>query len=252
LRAVPGGAVRPDDVDCLIVVTQNPDGYGLPQTSSIIHGRLRLSENCAAFDIGLGCSGFVYGLAVAKAFMEAQGLRCGLLCTADPYSKIIDENDRRTALLFGDAAAVTLLTGDPVWHIGRFDMGTSGSRGDVLEVSRHRNGKLYMDGRAVLAFCKDRVPHSILRALQLNGTTLDAIDRIVLHQGSRVVIDSIGEALGAPEKCMFYAADYGNTVSSSIPVILQQNVPSSDQRLLISGFGVGLSWASTVLTRSAA
>ena len=99
------GAARPEEVDCLVVVTQNPDGYGLPHTSARVHGKLGLPTSCAVFDLSLGCSGYVYGLSVITALMQAQGLRCGLLVTADPYSKIINPHDRNTSLLFGDAAA---------------------------------------------------------------------------------------------------------------------------------------------------
>lgn len=250
LKLFASGQITRRHVDCVIVVTQNPDGHGLPQTSSIVHGKLMLKEQCAAFDVGLGCSGYVYGLSIAKSFMEANGRSCGLLFTADPYSPIIDPNDRRTALLFGDAATVTLLTDRPQWSIGTFDMGTNGLQCKALEVRNKRDGKLYMDGRAVLNFSMAKVPTSIRNAVESNGLDLDQVDRIVLHQGSRVVVESIGEVLRAPEKVGFYVQDYGNTVSSSIPICLAENLSPSDQIVGISGFGVGLSWASTVLTRT--
>ncbi|MDR3416217.1 MAG: ketoacyl-ACP synthase III [Nevskia sp.] len=249
LKLFASGLASRSQVDCLIVVTQNPDGHGLPQTSAIVHGKLGLQERCAAFDIGLGCSGYVYALSIAKSFMEANGLSCGLLFTADPYSPIIDRDDRRTALLFGDAAAVTLLSDQPRWTIGRFDMGTIGGCGQALEVRLNRDGKLYMDGKAVLSFSVSKVPASLQNAVRLNGLTVDRIDRFVLHQGSRVVVESIGQALNAPEKVEFYAEDYGNTVSSSIPIALSQNLKPGDRHVAISGFGVGLSWASTVISR---
>ena len=243
------GAVQPDEIDCVIVVTQNPDAAGLPHTSAIVHGKLRLPEACAAFDVGLGCSGYVYGLSVARSFMEANGLRRGLLVTADPYSKVINEEDKRTALLFGDAAAVTLLSDQPRWRIGAFDFGTVGNRGDALEVRVSGDGKLHMNGRAVLAFSVGKVPESIRRALQRNGIGIEQIDRVVLHQGSRVVVEDIAKALRLEDRTEFYAQDYGNVVSSSIPIVLADQLQPSDRHVAISGFGVGLSWASTVLTR---
>ena len=112
--------VTPDDIDCVIVCTQNPDGKGLPHTSAILHEKLSLSLSCAVFDISLGCSGYVYGLSVIKSFMEANGFRKGLLFTADPYSKVMDHDDKKTATLFGDGATVTLLTEDPVFDFGKF------------------------------------------------------------------------------------------------------------------------------------
>jgi 3-oxoacyl-[acyl-carrier-protein] synthase-3 len=243
------GQVVRSEVDCVIVVTQNPDGCGLPQTSAIVHGKLGLPETCAAFDVGLGCSGYVYGLSIAKSFMEANGLRCGLLFTADPYSKIIDENDKRTALLFGDAATVTLLTDRPIWKIGKFDFGTQGAKFSAISRGDDGAGKLSMDGRGVLAFSMQQVPPSLHKAASSNALTLDQIDRFVLHQGSKVVVKNIGQRLKAESKTAFYAEEYGNTVSSSIPIVLSTNVPDEDRYIAISGFGVGLSWASTVLER---
>jgi 3-oxoacyl-[acyl-carrier-protein] synthase-3 len=243
------GLVRPEEIDCLMVVTQNPDGAGLPHTSAILHGKLKLPEHCAAFDIGLGCSGFVYGLSIARSFMEANGLKRGLLFTADPYSKVINEQDKRTALLFGDAAAVTLLSDQPLWQIGAFDFGTVGSRGDALEVRLTDDGKLHMNGRAVLAFSVGKVPDSIRRAMERNGIAGDQVDRVVLHQGSRVVVEDIARALRMQDRTGFYIQDYGNVVSSSIPIVLADQLQPDDRHVVISGFGVGLSWASTVLTR---
>lgn len=243
------GVVKREDIDFIMVVTQNPDAAGLPHTSAILHGKLRLPETCAAFDVGLGCSGYVYGLSIARSFMEANGLRRGLLFTADPYSKVINEQDKRTALLFGDAAAVTLLSDEPRWKIGAFDFGTVGNRGDALEVKVTDDGRLHMNGRAVLAFSVGKVPESIRRALQRNGVTEDQIDRVVLHQGSRVVVEDIAKSLRMEDRTGFYAQDYGNVVSSSIPIVLADQLQPDDRTVAISGFGVGLSWASTVLTR---
>ena len=114
-------------IQCLVLVTQNPDGGGLPHTSAIVHKKLGLPPRCFAFDISLGCSGFVAGLAAITGFMQMTGLTRGLLVTADPYSKIIDPEDRNTVLLFGDGAAATLISDAPVWAIGAFDCGTVGN-----------------------------------------------------------------------------------------------------------------------------
>lgn len=245
------GPVRREEIECLVVVTQNPDGHGLPQTSARVHAKLGLPAHCASFDVGLGCSGYVYGLSILRGFMESNGLRRGLLVTADPYSKIVDAEDKRTALLFGDAAAATLLGDDPVWRIGRFDFGTDGARADSLCVNPS-SGRLFMDGRAVLQFAMDVVPDSLRRAANLNGLTLNQIDRVVLHQGSRVVVENIGEALGLADRTGFFIEDYGNTVSSSIPIALADHLQPGDRHVALSGFGVGLSWASAVLTRARA
>jgi len=241
--------LAPADVECLIVVTQNPDGRGLPQTSALVQHKLGLSRSCASFDIGLGCSGYVYGLSVIRSFMEGNGMRRGVLVTADPYSKVIDPADKRTSLLFGDGASATLLTDEPAWRIGRFDFGTDGSRADSLRVDP-ASGRLSMDGRAVLQFSMNVVPESLRRVIALNCLVPESIDRIVLHQGSRVVVENIGLALDMQDRTGFYIRDYGNTVSSSVPIVLADHLCASDRHVAIAGFGVGLSWASTVLSRT--
>lgn len=173
-------AVERDRVDCLVAVTQNPDGRGLPHSSALVHARLGLEPDCAVLDIGLGCSGCVYGLSIVSSFMQANGLRQGLLITADPYSKIVDPDDKRTALLFGDGAAATLLNDRPRWRLGRFDFGTEGRRAGSLKVDAG-SGRLFMDGGAILQFSMGVVPRSLRRALDLNGPGPQQIDRMVLQ-----------------------------------------------------------------------
>ncbi len=244
------GAVKPEEIDCLVVVTQNPDDHGLPHVSARVHGKLGLARHCAAFDISLGCSGFVYGLAVITSLMNAQGLKRGLLITADPYSKIVNPLDRNTSLLFGDGAAATLITDHPVWKVGRFDMGSEGSDWDQIEV-QPESGQLFMNGRAVLNFAAKIVPDSIRRAMQLNGVDMPQVDRFVLHQGSRHIVTQLAKRLDVPlDKAPFVAGEYGNTVSSSIPIMMSQGAVDADDIVVLSGFGVGLSWASTVLFRA--
>lgn len=243
------GVVQPDEIDCLLVVTQNPDDRGMPHVSARVHGKLGLRRDCAVFDVSLGCSGFVYGLAILKPMMQAQGLKRGLLITADPYSKIINPQDRNTSLLFGDAAAATLLTDTPVWRVGKFDLGSEGAEWQKIEVGAE-SGHLYMDGRAVLNFSAKIVPDSIRNAMRINNVTPDQVDRYVLHQGSRHIVRQLAKRLEVSEdKAPFLAGEYGNTISSSIPILLAQGVADKDRTIVISGFGVGLSWASTVLRR---
>ncbi len=240
--------IRSEDIDCLVVCTQNPDGYGLPHTSAIVHRKLGLSQNCAAFDISLGCSGFVYSLSIIQAFMEAQGMKTGVLFTADPYSKVMDPKDKKTSTLFGDGAAATLISTQPVWKSGAFEFGSDGTKWDSIVV---RDQTLHMNGRAVFTFSVRMIPDSIRAMLQKNDWTLDQVDRLLLHQGSRHIVNSIADELGvARDKCPFYAENYGNTVSSTIPFMLAEEFHNPDlQTVLVAGFGVGLSWASTLLFR---
>lgn len=236
-----------DAIEFLVVCTQNPDGFGLPHTAAIVHGLLGLPQACAAFDISLGCSGYVYGLSLAKSFMEMNGLRKGLLFTADPYSKVIDDSDKDTVLLFGDAATVTLFDDDPVWEIGRFRFGTDGTGGDAIRVGKDH--VLHMNGRAVFEFSAKTVPGMIKDVVADNGVTLEDIDLFLLHQGSKFIVSTIRKRLKIDEaKAPFTAGETGNTVSSTLPLMLRDTeLPAS--RVVLAGFGVGLSWAGTVINR---
>jgi 3-oxoacyl-[acyl-carrier-protein] synthase-3 len=247
-RLFANSGLMPSEIECLVVVTQNPDGRGLPHTSAIVHRKLLLSEHCLTFDISLGCSGYVAGLAILRDLMTAHRMRHGLLLTADPYSKIVDNMDRETALLFGDAAAATLLTAEnPAWRIGEFDFGTQSEQNAALWVSPE--GQLSMNGRAVFSFAATVVPSSIVRTVDRSGFTLGQVDRIILHQGSRYIVETIGSRLPEGPPPEFYAADYGNTVSSAIPIAFVDGVASDDRIIVLSGFGVGLCWATAVLER---
>lgn len=236
-------------VQALVVVTQNPD-RNMPHVSAELHGRLGLRESCACFDISLGCSGYVYALSVASAFMEANDLEVGVLVTADPYSRILDPQDKSTCLLFGDGASATLLDRRPLFHPGRFTFGTIGKEAEHLACNA---GKLHMNGRAVFNFAAKYVPLDVAEVLARNGLRAQDIDSFVLHQGSRNIIDTIRTRLKLPaDKLRFAAADYGNTVCSSIPIMLADEMRRPEVRaILISGFGVGFSWSSTVLRRAA-
>jgi 3-oxoacyl-[acyl-carrier-protein] synthase-3 len=240
--------IKLNDIDVLIVCTQTPD-YSLPHTSAIVHGKLNFPERTAAFDISLGCSGYIYALAVIESLMKAAHMKNGLLFTADPYSKIINEDDKNTALLFGDAATVTHISEDPIFISGKYTFGTKGKDFEHLIC---RNNQLEMNGREIFNFAVEKVPVDIKKALEINNLEVNDIDRFLLHQGSKFIIDFLIKRIGLPkEKTPYVIQDYGNTVSSSIPIMLKDFIfDKSINRILISGFGVGLSWASTVLTRN--
>jgi len=234
-------------VQCLCVVTQNPDGAGIPQVSTIVHGKLGLGPDVATFDVAHGCAGFVYGLAIARSFMQVHGHTTGLLITTDPYSKIVDPTDPYTALIFGDAAAATVLTSAPRWRVGATDFGSSGEMREALRVDGA--GRLHMNGKRIARLAGTVVPESIRKTIDANGLALSDIDEVLLHQGSRYIVETIGETLGARDKTPFYAAEYGNLVSSSLPVALALHVRDDVRRIIACGFGVGLAWATTLLTR---
>ncbi|RBO85742.1 ketoacyl-ACP synthase III [Marinomonas aquiplantarum] len=237
-----------ETVDAVVVVTQNGDGSGLPHTAAIVQDKLDLKGRVAAFDLSLGCSGYVYGLSVVKGLMEQAGLKNALLITADPYSKIIDRKDRITTLLFGDAATATWLTEESEWKFGKPLLDTDGSGASNLLVN---DKTLSMNGRQVFNFASKKVPKQIRDYLESNNLQMTDIDIYCLHQGSASIVDAIAKRF--PEVSDRFISDIrntGNTISSSIPFLLQ-NVLNKDnvQKVLMSGFGVGLSWATNMLYR---
>lgn len=237
-----------DLIDALVVVTQNPDGVGLPHTAAILHHKLDLPTTVAAFDISLGCSGFVYGLSIIRGLMEQAGLKNGVLVTADPYSRIIDREDRVTSLLFGDAATATWLCEECAWTFGYPLLETDGNGADTLCVDQ---GRLRMNGREVFSFAAVRVPQQISRWLSNHDLEPTDIDLFCLHQGSASIIDAISRRFPqVRDRFLKDMCETGNTVSSSIPLLLEKHVfGSALDRVLICGFGVGLSWATNVIQK---
>lgn len=257
-----------EDVDAVFVVTQTPD-YAIPHLAAQLQTLCALPDRVAALDISLGCSGWVYALSVLKATMIAEDWRNALLVTCDPYSKIMSRFDRATATVFGDAAAATWLSRDAGAGIGKTDFGTDGSGGEGLILRAGRGAdpltsiyektkesasadrQLFMDGRAILTFMLERVPASVERCLEKNGLTRGDVDLFVFHQASRYMIDLLRRRMELSEaQAPFVLADIGNCVSSTIPIALERlhtQAPLTGKTVLVSGFGVGLSWATTIL-----
>lgn len=236
-----------DRIDCVIVCTQNPDAHGLPHTSAVVHAKLGLRHDVACFDISLGCSGYVYGLSVILSFMQAHGFENGLLFTADPYSRILDPKNWDTELLFGDAATCTWLGSHPIYRCRPAMFGTNGALGHSIQVE-HAGGKLAMLGSNVFKFSMTVVPDQIRRYLERESLRADEIDVFLFHQGSRFIVENLAKKLRLPmDKVPFEAAQIGNTVSSSLPLLLKPRLESRPAHILMSGFGVGLSWATMVL-----
>ena len=235
-------------IDAIVVVTQNPDGEGLPHTAAIVQHKLGLPVTVAAFDISLGCSGYVYGLFVLKGFLEVSGLENGILVTADPYSKIVDANDKVTGLLFGDAATATWLGKSPLWSMNTVSYGTDGYGADYLKVCQ---GRLHMNGRQVFNFASLKVAPHIKQLLQRENLSPSDIDLFCLHQGSAAILDAIAKCFGDfTERFVKDMMNTGNTVSSSIPLLLEKRAFQGEiSRILISGFGVGFSWASAIISK---
>jgi 3-oxoacyl-[acyl-carrier-protein] synthase III len=247
-------------IGLLVLCTQNPD-YRLPTTANLVQTRLNLPTGIAAFDISQGCSGYVYGLSIVHSLMVAHRLKAGLLITSEAYSKVIDPNDRTTVPLFGDGASATLFTLDGTGTVGAFSFGSDGSGAQDLIVraggSRDPrgtvagDGALHMNGRAIFNFMMRRIPADVKSCLALNQLGMADIDYFLFHQASRYMVQALARALDLPDaKVPISLAETGNTVSSSLPMLIDSlgGVSAlSGKRVLLSGFGVGLSWASTVL-----
>lgn len=247
-----------NQLDTLVVCTQTPD-FQLPHTAAIVHEKLGLSKSVACFDVGLGCSGFVYGLSIVNNFLNGNGYKKGLLITAETYSKLVEDYDKNTKPLFSDAAAATLIGYNPVFTPCKFSFGTDGSRFDHLIARQEAKGEtrggvtLRMNGRGIFEFAAVEVVKDVLNCLKNNSLSLDEIDYFVFHQASSFMLDALAKKLGIKDKSKVVKNldQVGNTVSSSIPIVLKYLNDSLDlkqKKILISGFGVGLSWASTILT----
>ncbi len=264
--------LKKSEIDMLIYCTQSPD-YILPTTACILQNALDLSRNCAAFDVNLGCSGYVYGLSIAKAFVESGIANNILLITSDTYSKYINKKDRSVKVLFGDGASATHVS----WVdsdnelIGPFIFGTDGSgkenliikagglkepisnKSEIEEMDAYGNlrsrNNLYMNGTAIFNFALKEVPAAIEGLLKLSGSTLEAYDRFVFHQANKYMNESLRRRLKIPEeKFSLNMEHFGNTVSSSIPIALCEDIRNNkivgNNKLMLVGFGVGYSWAA--------
>lgn len=255
-------SVNPEQIDLLILVTQSPD-YVLPTSACILQDRLGLPKNCMAFDINLGCSGFVYALSIAGGLIESGVAKKGIILCSDTYTKYIAKDDRTCRPIFSDGAAAVFVERSEVDTIGPFVFGTDGSGYDRLIVKEggardlcpaigHPHGTIEMQGSSVLLFTMSVVPASINKLLKNASMTLDDVDLVVFHQASKLVIDNLTQRLSLDTKKVFTNyASIGNTVSATIPIALkdadnQGRLQNGDNVLLV-GFGVGLSWGTTLI-----
>lgn len=263
--------VNPQSIDFLLLCTQSPDFF-LPSTACILQDRLGIPTSAGAFDYNLGCSGCIYGMAVAKGLIAAGIAKNVLLLTAETYTKYLHPSDKSNRSIFGDGAAACLISTDGFAKIGEFSLGTDGSGADNLIVktgaARHKaaTGKfteddeghvwhddyLYMNGGAIFNFTLDAVPAMMKDILQKNGIEQDQIDYYVFHQANKFMLNTIRKVCGLPkDKFHVNLSETGNTVSSTVLIGLKdcldtQAIKAGD-KVLVTGFGVGLSWGGTVL-----
>ena len=251
------------EIDFLMLCTQTPD-YPLPTTSCLVQDRLNLKTTCGAFDFNLGCSGFVYGMAMADGLIQSGAAKRILFLTAETYTKYIDSEDRSLRTIFGDAAAASLFTAADEPTMWGFRFGSDGSGGDMLMVGdggcrpandaikpRHRkrwNSRLYMDGPSLINFTVDAVPRLVDEILAENGLGDADIDQYLMHQATWKMLDQLRRRMGvAEDRLPIELADVGNTVSCTLPILIDQlrNRGRLDPKSvnMLVGFGVGLSWA---------
>ncbi len=258
--------IDPASIDFLLLCTQTPD-YPLPTTACLMQERLGLKTSCGAFDFNLGCSGFVYGLAIADGLIRTGAVRRVLLVTAETYTKYIDSADRSLRTIFGDGAAATLIEAGDNPSMSSFRFGTDGSGADTLLVTeggarpaeqahqpRHRQrwkSQLYMDGPALINFTVAAVPELIEQILTEADLKQDDIDLFLLHQATKKMLQQLQERLELDDRRLpIQLKDCGNTVSSSIPILIrdlrESQALQAGMRTLLIGFGVGWSWAGCV------
>ena len=261
-------------IGAIIFVSQTPD-YFQPATATYLQGKLALSQNCAAFDVNQGCTGYVYGLWLAHMMIETNSCEKVLVLAGDTLSRVVNPLDSNVAALFGDAGTATLVEKSDKEQKSYFTLHTNGAKFDtiiqpqgafrkptkdiikdekVFETSEKRSlNNLYMDGAEVFNFSIETEPKAIAEILELSNSTQEDIDYIVFHQANKYIISNIARRLKFPlEKAPSETTGkYGNQSSASIPCTIcdaiNEDVNTKKIKLVLSGFGVGLSWATCQL-----
>lgn len=262
------------EIDLLVFVSQTPD-YRMPATSIILQERLKLNNSVIAFDINLGCSGFLYGLSTVYSFMQQKGLRKALLLDGETRSKVYSPKDRRSAFLFGDAGVAALIERNEKFGNSYFSLNSDGSRADLIMIKgggyRHPSsletlkervvdefGNIrsdeqgYMKGADVFNFVIVEIPKDIKRLFQFAGVEKEQVDYYVFHQANDFINSYIAKKLKfATEKIPSTIHKYGNTSSVSVPLTIVSELKSelngTDKTLMLSAFGVGLTWGTAIV-----
>lgn len=258
-----------NDIDFVLLCTQSPD-YFLPSTSCILQDKLGLRQDIGAFDFNLGCSGFVYGLSVAKGLVAAGIAKNILLLTSETYTKYLHPKDKGNRTIFGDAATATLISDTGFAEIGEFVLGTDGSGYEQLivksgasrnpmmqnDVCFDDNGNpissdhLFMNGPDIFTFTIERVPKMVQDLLNKSNLEKDDITLFVPHQANMYILEFLRKKMKIDkDKYYINLANFGNTVSSTIPIALCEahNEDKLHGHVLLAGFGVGLSWGGVIL-----
>jgi 3-oxoacyl-[acyl-carrier-protein] synthase III len=267
------GVCSPDSIDYLILCTQTPD-YFLPTTACLLQDRLGLSRNAGALDIGLGSSGYVYGLGLAEGLIASRQASNVLFITAETYTKLINLKDKSLRTIFGDAAAATLLRGVESDRppLGPFVYGTDGSGGENLivpnggmrnkltgqspdiddQMGNVRNAdNLYMNGTAIFTFTINVVPRTVAALLERAGLAAGDVDLFVCHQANQYMLEHLRKRMKIATEKFYISTAWGNTASSSIPMAFknawQSGRVGKGSTVMLVGFGPGYSWGATLV-----
>jgi len=262
-----------EDIDLLVFISQTPD-YRMPATSVILQHRLGLPNSTIAFDITLGCSAFIYGMSVVYAMMEKSGLKKALILDGETRSKVYSAKDRRTAFIFGDAGVAALVERDEKFGTSFFSLNSDGSREDLIKINAggYRNpstpetlvekvvdeyGNIrteeqgYMNGGDVFTFVNREIPRDIKNVLEYTQKDKDSFDYIVFHQANNFINTHVAKKLKLDmEKIPSTIEKYGNTSSVSVPLTIVSELKDkmqSNKELLLSAFGVGMTWATAIV-----
>ncbi len=250
-----------NSIEFIIFVTQNPE-YHLPTSACLVQEILNIPTTTMSFDINLGCSGFIYALAVSNSFIKSKLFKKGLIICSEKYSSYIEKDNRTCRPLFSDGAAAVLIDSENNNDFISFDFGTDGKGFDKLIVPKNDNkfsnnnklqkNKLYMNGADVFFFTLNRVPQTILTNLKKSNLSIKDIDLFIFHQASKLVIDNLSKKLNIPSDKMYNNYNkIGNTVSPTIPIALKEaenkKLLKNNDLIMMIGFGVGYSWGSCII-----
>ena len=269
-RLLPDMGWERESIDVVVFISQTAD-YPFPATAQILQHKLGLPASCLAFDVNLGCSGYTYGLYILGSLLEAGGIKRGLLLAGD-VSKMHGDCDPASAVLFGHAASATAMEYSEASKPMHFEFGSDGSgfktiyvpaggsRSPVGAESFEKNAleaggargdtDVVLDAAEIMNFTMREVPHSIRRLVAFAGCAVSDVDAYVFHQANQFINNQVARKIGIkPDKAPTSLYDFGNTSSATIPLTitatLRERIAESPQKLVMSGFGVGLSWAST-------
>lgn len=269
-------AIDRNEIDLLIFVSQTPD-YRMPATSILLQHRLGLPKTTVAFDISLGCSGFIYGLSVVYAFIKNGGFRKALLLDGETRSKVYSPKDRRTAFMFGDAGIAALIENNVMFGESYFSLNSDGSRGDLIMIKgggyrypssvdtltdrvidEYRNVRNdeqgQINGGDVFNFVIREIPRDIKTLLEFSRINIEDIDYYVFHQANKFINSYLANKLKLDEsKIPSTIEKFGNTSSASVPITIVSELKdklSGDKSMLLSAFGVGMTWATGLINLS--